>query len=241
MSGEEQRKVSEGLSLDRVMFIGRTYEEYFAMFNLKDKDIFVRRILDCPAGACSFTAEANRRGGDVTATDMMYSLPVEQLEKKGREDLAIVMERMLPVKERYRWDFYASPEALQRERARALQICMRDMKSGAERYIYGKLPSLPFRDRSFDLTLSAHFLFLYADRLSLAFHRQSILELMRVTREEIRIFPIVDLQGQRYPHLERLREECEALGWTSEERKVAYEFQKHAHSMLVLIRKAPIN
>lgn len=37
------------LNLDRVIFIGRTYEEYMRMFDLRIEDLTGKRILDCPA------------------------------------------------------------------------------------------------------------------------------------------------------------------------------------------------
>lgn len=48
------------LDLERIVFIGRTYEEYIRMFDLLESDLIGQRILDCPAGACSFTAIANQ-------------------------------------------------------------------------------------------------------------------------------------------------------------------------------------
>lgn len=36
------------LELDNVIFIGRTYEEYIAMFGLKEDELVGKRILDCP-------------------------------------------------------------------------------------------------------------------------------------------------------------------------------------------------
>lgn len=36
------------LDLDTVIFIGRTYEEYLAMFGLREEELAGKRILDCP-------------------------------------------------------------------------------------------------------------------------------------------------------------------------------------------------
>ncbi|MEH7463836.1 hypothetical protein V7166_17615 [Bacillus thuringiensis] len=41
------------LDIERVIFIGRTFEEYCDMFQLQDEDIQNNKILDCPAGAYS--------------------------------------------------------------------------------------------------------------------------------------------------------------------------------------------
>ncbi|BFH70408.1 hypothetical protein J27TS7_22420 [Paenibacillus dendritiformis] len=99
------------------------------------------------------------------------------------------------------------------------------------------LPELPFPDAAFDMTLSAHFLFMYADRLDYDFHVRTIHELMRVTREEIRIFPLADLWNRRYEHAEALLDYMDTQGWDAEEARVPYRFQKNADTMLKLSRR----
>jgi hypothetical protein len=98
------------------------------------------------------------------------------------------------------------------------------------------LPDLPFNDEAFDLTLSAHFLFMYSDRLDYDFHLKTVKELMRVTRGELRIFPLVDLSCKRYEHLERLIADLVREGFAAEEIEVPYEFQKGAKQMLKIRR-----
>ncbi len=66
MSPVEKRKQE----LERIIFVGRTYEEYIQMFDLEQHELEGRRILDCPGGACSFTAVGNMQGLDITACDM---------------------------------------------------------------------------------------------------------------------------------------------------------------------------
>jgi hypothetical protein len=63
---------STKLDLERIVFIGRTFEEYLNMFSLSVKDLKGKKILDCPAGACSFTALGNKSGLDITACDIAY-------------------------------------------------------------------------------------------------------------------------------------------------------------------------
>ncbi len=45
---------------------------------------------------------------------------------------------------------------------------------------------------------------MYADRLDYQFRIITLNELLRVTKEEVRIFPLVDLEGKRYKHLDKL-------------------------------------
>jgi hypothetical protein len=59
---------------------------------------------------------------------------------------------------------------------------------------------------------------------------------LRVTKEEIRIFPLVDLEGKRYEHLDKLIKYIADNGCTVEEVKVPYEFQTNANSMLKIIK-----
>ena len=63
---------SAKLDLERIIFIGRTYEEYMDMFSLSKGELQGKKILDCPAGACSFTAIGNKSGLNVTACDIAY-------------------------------------------------------------------------------------------------------------------------------------------------------------------------
>lgn len=222
------------LDLNRVVFIGRTFDEYLLMFNLTQEELRGRKILDCPAGACSFTAMANTQGADATASDIAYYHPFEQLAQKGFDDIEHAMLNMEKAQSNYAWDYFKSVEGLKEHRIQALSDCSSDMKEYPNRYIPAILPVLPFKDREFELTLSAHFLFMYADRFNYEFHLQSIQELLRVTSDEVRIFPLIDLSSNRYAHLDKLVGVIQSQGCVTKEIKVPYEFQKGASSMLVI-------
>ncbi len=234
-SRTSQEEPSVGLDLERIVFLGRTWEEYLLMFNLSPEDMAQRTILDCPAGACAFTARANRHGIAATAADIAYRHPVDELEHKGQRDLELVMQSMDASERQYEWGYFRNVGELRAARAAALAETIADMRAhGQERYVPAELPDLPFTDGQFDLTLSAHFLFMYADRLGHAFHLATLAELMRVTRKEIRIFPTVDLTSRRYPHMDGLISFASGLGWRAQEVRVGYEFQKQANTLLKL-------
>ncbi|RBW67483.1 SAM-dependent methyltransferase [Bacillus taeanensis] len=234
MSKVEQ---SKKLELERIIFIGRTYEEYMDMFSLSKKDISGKKILDCPAGACSFTALANRLGADVTACDIAYYYTGVDLKNKGLQDIKHAMTSMEKVKENFVWDYFKNIEELKTHRLSALNECANDMTEHSERYIPVTLPALPFENEEFDIILSAHFLFMYADRLDYKFHLQTIDELLRISKDEIRIFPLVDLEGKRYKHLDKIINYLKEKNCTVEERKAAYEFQKNANSLLKITKR----
>ncbi|WP_339315715.1 SAM-dependent methyltransferase [Paenibacillus sp. FSL R10-2734] len=234
MSGAEGK-----LDLERIVFIGRTFEEYLQMFDLQEADLVGRRILDCPAGACSFTAIANQLGGDVTAADIAYYYSTDELADKGVQDIEHVRSELDKVRDNFAWDYFESIEDLTQTRSRALNDNTKDRRQTPERYVPVILPNLPFSNEAFDLTLSAHFLFMYSDRLDYDFHLKAVNELMRVTRDELRIFPLVDLACKRYEHLDRLIDELVSQGFTTEETEVPYEFQKGANQMLIIRRMKP--
>jgi hypothetical protein len=224
---------STKLDLERIVFIGRTYEEYMDMFSLSQEELQGKKILDCPAGACSFTAVGNKSGLNVTACDIAYFHSNNVLKNKGLQDIEHAMEHMEKAKGNYNWDYFSDIEGLRKRRLNALYDCSNDMES-SERYIPVTLPSLPFNNKEFDILLSAHLLFMYADRLSFQFHLETLNELLRVTKEEIRIFPLVNLEGNRYEYLDEIISYVTDNGCAVEEVKVPYEFQKNANSMLII-------
>ncbi|UOE95767.1 class I SAM-dependent methyltransferase [Alkalihalobacillus sp. LMS39] len=225
------------ITLDRVVFIGRTFEEYLSIFQLTEKELQQKRVLDCPAGACSFTAVANKKGMDVTACDIAYVHQAKALLEKGKLDIEHAMEQVQKEKDLYVWDYFNDVTELAETRKQALADCYEHMVSTPDRYHAVTLPSLPFQDHEFDIILSAHFLFLYADRLDFAFHKAALTEMLRVVSEEVRIFPLVDLNGNRYEHLDEIIEDLRSQGYSVEERLSDYEFQQNANSMLVIKKR----
>jgi ubiquinone/menaquinone biosynthesis C-methylase UbiE len=120
-------------------------------------------------------------------------------------------------------------------RIEAADRFLQDVSIAPERYVAGSLPELPFEDERFDVVLCSHLLFTWADKYDRDWHLAALRELVRVSRREVRIFPLVN-QGSGEP-VEFLPDLLEALRpVTSEIRKVPYEFQVGADQMLVLTR-----
>jgi hypothetical protein len=226
--------------LNRIVFIGRVWDEYSRMFDLTQEELVGRKVLDCPAGACSFTAASNQLGLDVTACDMAYYHLVEELYNKGLQDIETTMVNMekTEVEKNFIWHYFKSVDELRQIRTKALNECILDMKHNQKekRYIPAVLPNLPFEDKQFDLTLSANLLFLYDDKLDYQFHLQTIREFMRVTKDEIRVFPTTNFSCERYQYLDKLVQDLHHSGWTAEEIRVPYEFQKNTNRMLRIKR-----
>ncbi|WP_327673673.1 hypothetical protein [Kitasatospora sp. NBC_00458] len=212
----------------------RSFDEYRAMFALTEHDLRLG-ILDCPGGAAGFVAEAGRRGTDAVAVDPAYA--------DDREDLGALVLREIRHKHaalvrdasEYVWTRLGGPERLTRLRSRAARAFAADIAARPDRYVAGSLPRLPFPDRSFDLVLGSHLLFSYGARLDEDFHLASLLDLARVSRWQVRLFPVLlHTSNVRYGPLDRVRSALAEHGVPSRLERVGYEFQPGGDEMLVL-------
>ncbi|MGE5300688.1 MAG: class I SAM-dependent methyltransferase [Acidobacteriota bacterium] len=230
----------ERLDIDRVAFIGRTYDEYVRIFGLDDSLLGQGRILDCPAGAASFAAEACRSGFDVVACDVLYDLPPDELIAKGEGDIKLIYDKVGEVSHLYVWDYYRDRDDLVAMREKALALFAEGLTAGIAhgRYVKASLPALPFEDDTFSLVLSGHFLFLYGDMLDLDFHKASLMELIRVSSGEVRIFPLEGLDLRPYCHLDEILLFLDSEGVDTEIVKVPFEFQRGANRMMKLRRRS---
>jgi hypothetical protein len=225
-----------GLQLDRVVLLGRTFDEYRRYFLLNPEELAGRKVLDVAGGVSSFCAEANALGIHVTSFDPIYSLRPEKIVERSEPDLESVYRAIGSVPT-YRWSYYKNPEYMRELRKRASTIFLSDYKTHPERYVAGELPRLSFAGGSFDLTLVSYFLFAYQDRLNYKFHRDSILEIMRVTGGEARIYPTVTFEAQPSEYVPMLRSDPALKRFEFTEIKTDFEFLVGSNSFLQVRRR----
>jgi SAM-dependent methyltransferase len=232
---DDSIQTKRGLQLDHVVLLGRTFEEYRRYFLLTPDDLVGKRVLDVAGGVSSFCAEGNKLGIKVTAFDPIYCLSARKIREKSEPDLESVY-RSIGRMPTYRWAFYKSPEYMRVLRERASAIFFSDYKIHPDRYVAGQLPRLPFADAEFDLTLVSYLLFAYQDRLDYEFHRDSILEIMRVTRGEARIYPTVTFEAQPSEYILMLPSDPALQRFAFTEIKTDFEFLVNSNSFLKLTR-----
>lgn len=246
-----------GLVLDRVVLLGRTFDEYVRFFGLRSGSgrsavagenpaadgrplrdgLPPGEVLDVAAGVGSFCAEANALGWPVTAVDRIYDQAPERIAAQCEEDLRAVVRDIGRVGT-YRWDFYGTPERMGEFRERAWRTFIADYARGCpDRYVHGELPRLPFADGRFALTLVSYLLLVYEDQFSYEFHRDSVLELMRVTRGEVRLYPTVTFAARPSAYLARMRRDPAMRGLLFEEIPTDFEFLKGSNSYLSIRRR----
>ncbi len=228
--------MKQGLVLDKVVLLGRTLDEYRRYFALDLAALRGKAVLDVASGVSSFGAEARLAGLDVTAFDAIYELPAEEIERHCVADLDHVTDAIRDL-QTYRWDFYKSPQNLRGFRERAYKAFLADYSNGTQHYVPGLLPKLPFRDAQFDLTLVSYLLFVYEDQLDYEFHKRSLLEIMRVTQGEARVYPVVTFEAKRSSYLERLRTDSELKHLVFEEVRTDFEFLLNSNFYLRIFRR----
>ena len=226
---------SQGFTVDETFrFIGRTFEEYLAMFGLDAADVTDARILDCPGGPSAFTAVASALGATVVAVDPAYGPTVSSLESECETAVTDTVAQLHAKRDLFIWEFYGDVETRGRYLRAASERFLADYRRHPDRYVEAALPELPFDDDEFALTLSGNLLFLYDDRLSTEFHHDALRELCRVMSGEVRLFPLASLDRERSRHVAPAVERLRANGTDAEFRSVDYEFQPGATEMLVL-------
>lgn len=225
----------QSFQVEEFAFIGRTFEEYRRMFDLRPADR-TRTILDCPAGPGAFVPTANRRGMNVVGVDVGYDRAPATVADRCESDYEAVAAELRRTTHLFSWSYYGDVDTRLAHLESAFHTFLEDFGDPQSdgTYLAARLPTLPFEDDAFSLVLSAHLLFLYGDRLDYAFHRDALLELARVARHEVRVFPLVGLDTEPYPRLDEVRDALASAGYETSRREVPFEFQRGATQMLVV-------
>ena len=216
------------------IFIGRTWAEYIKMFDLKRKDLVNGRILDCAAGASSFTAEMSKRGYEVIALDILYGEDPDILCAKYREHMKVLIGGLASV-DSFVWNFFSDIEDLKEKRDDACREFIEDYRKNREtHYIKADLNFLPFPDNSFSMVLCSHLLFIYDHRLDYKFHLNIIKEMIRVSSNEVRIYPLVKNRKLKSDFVKCIINDI--LDVDIQIVKVDYEFRKGGNEMMRIIK-----
>lgn len=215
---------------------GRSFQEYVSMFNLTFDDLD-KSILSCGDGPASFNSTMKKSGKTVVSIDPLYNLNRRTIEKKIEETYETVMGQTKDNEDKFVWSTVKDVEELGNIRMTSMREFLSDYETGKieNRYIPAELPYLPFENNQFELALSSHFLFLYTENLSLDFHMNSIDEMLRVS-EEVRIFPLLDMNAVPSIYLPYVVESLTKKGCKVEKIGVNYEFQKGGNFMLKITK-----
>jgi hypothetical protein len=213
----------------RVPFTGevavtpRPLDAYRDMFLLSDEQLTGGPVLDCPAGASPFGAQVRALGGTAVSVDPAYLDP-DGLVARARADVERIVAWQRAAPDGFVWSYLGSPDRMHELWAGAVEEFAADFALDDGRYVAAALPELPFPDDHFALAVSGFLLFVYPDLLDVDAHRAAIVELARVTRGEVRVFPMHDTAGTPYPHLDRLRSRLHDSGVSTAIRTAACSY-----------------
>ena len=222
------------MELSKIVPWGRSLSEYREIFSLSTDDL-EKKILGCGDGPACFNAELRANGGNAISVDPIYQFSPDQIKSRIDEVYPQIMEQVTKNKNDYIWKNIGSIEELGKVRMEAMTAFINDYKKHQKsgRYINASLPTLPFDNGEFDLTLCSHYLFLYSEHVNLEQHILSIKELCRVAKE-VRVYPLLSISSNKEsPHLNPVIEVLERNGVNVSLVSVEYEFQKGATKMLV--------
>lgn len=233
-------------TIEGIAFFGRTLNEYLGMFAISLDELKGKKILDCPSGPASFIAEATKLGINAVGCDPLYSADYQQLADKARTDIIQSLDRTAKTPELFYRQTEEEIKAFREEKLKAAELFAADYNAGLKsgRYINASLPELPFPDKSFDITLSGNLLFLYTDHkyggiidnseFDYEFHLKAIGELIRVTRNEIRIYPIEMPKVGMHHFMEKLIPDLKALSVEANIKRGTYRDIRGADHVLIL-------
>jgi hypothetical protein len=214
----------------------RPLDAYRDMFLLRDADLVAGPILDCPAGASPFGAQVRALGGEVVSVDPAYAEP-DAIVATARADLDRIVAWQRSRPDGFNWSYLRSPDRVRRWWGGAIGTFERDFAVDGERYVAASLPALPFPDGRFALAVSGFLLFVYPELFDLDDHRDALLELVRVTRGEVRVFPLYDSAGTPYPHLGRLRSALRDRGVGTELRATGCSYTPDSGDDMLICRR----
>jgi hypothetical protein len=223
------------LKLENVVPWGRNLEEYQNMFLLSDTDL-QSKILGCGDGPSSFNFEGTTQHVNITSIDPIYQFTKDEIQQRINETSSVISEQLKQNHFDFVWKNIKSVDELINIRLTAMNDFIKDYENGKKenRYIHNELPNLSFENDRFDLVLSSHFLFLYSEHFDLQFHIDAILEMCRVSKNEVRIFPLLNLKNEKSEHLDPILKILNDKGFKTKIVATNYEFQKDANEMLTI-------
>lgn len=213
---------------------GHSLADYINMFSLNEENL-QSKILNCYSGPNSFNAELTSKGGEVVSCDPLFALSINQLKSTIQNEFQKMLTAIKAHQDRFVWNHYQSPEALAKARKANLENFLQDYELGKNesRYITCELPHLDFQHFQFDLAICSHYFFAYCPDPSIEFHLKALQSLANVAKE-VRIFPLLNTQGEIPTLLGPLMLTLQQLNYGVEVKSVPYEFQKKGNAMLCI-------
>ena len=211
------------------------YADMCQMFCLMDAD-FNKKILDFPAGISSFNMQASQQGQHIVSADALYALDFDALTTRTKKILSSDQQQLKTLFAKHLIHDDITIDHIMTDWRETSANFLKDFLHGKKegRYVAADLPELPFRANQFGLALCS----------DLVFHTQAsaftpaevIAELCRVA-EEVRVFPLLDENGEISAELGPLMLMLQQENYGIEVKEVTYKKRTGSNALLRLWAK----
>jgi hypothetical protein len=207
--------------------LGWDIAAYQKMFALTEEDLN-KKIIELHSGLNSFNATQHQKNRHVVSIDTLYHQSLLDLQVWEQTEFSILLHNVAAHPEQYT---LTDEQQLWVQHRQVTDVFFADYEQGKRegRYLPAVPPELNAKQPLFDLLL-AHELFL-SEYDSVTEFEKHVHQLLTYA-EEVRIFPVYDLEGHTHALLAPLLLILQQQGLGVELRKVDYEWQKGAHVML---------
>jgi len=229
-------RTSQVIEPSTAFFWGHNLVDYCDMFALTASEFAHRNIIECGCGPNAFHAQLVSQGGQVLSCDPLFETSFEQLNPlllKQHQSTLSLLEKEPSC---FLWEKFLPFEVLATKRLAGLELFLKDYAEDEQKkqrtYFSAPLNKMPYSDFHFDLALSTFFLF--SNRLqshTLEEYLALIQEWARIAKE-VRIFPILDFNGQLSPLIGPILLKLQELQFGVEIKEVPYQWQAPGNAML---------
>ena len=219
--------------MNKQMVCGYHVDEFREMFAMTLPDLEGHLLEHC-CGVNAVNAELTASGtGHLISCDPLFHSNKKTLEHETSEHFNALMKHLQRDKALFDFSYYGSLDALIENRRRGMSAFFADYEKGKaeKRYVAPGSGLLPFSDFTFDFALSSYFSSQESAQQDVSYHLQQITELARVAKE-VRIFPLIDKNGQPSPLLGPILLGLQQAHYGVEVREVSYHLQPQDNAML---------
>ncbi len=226
------------IRISPIQLCAHNLAQYRRMFDLAPV-LISQRVLDVNAGFSSFNLEFASIGGQAVSCDPLYKLSYDEILTCFSELKAKMRATFDCSPHAFNWNGFGSAEEVLMERERIATFFLDDYPAGMKefRYQYKLLEAFKSRDSSndgfekgaFDLALCSHAFF---EQEMTVIDAQRMIARLCDLAGEVRIFPLLNNQGELSELLPELMQQLQDKKFGVEVREVDFEFQKSANAML---------
>lgn len=221
------------MQLNEIVPWGRSGEEYARMFGLTAGDLAGRRLLSFGDGPSDFNLWARPQCAQVQSVDPFYAFDPEAIAQRIEVVRPDIARGLTEHRDAFHWEAFATPEAMVEDRLATMARFLADFRThrgNDDRYLASALPDTEGLIDA-DLGLCSHLLFLYSAQLDADTHWAWLMAMLsKVT--ELRVYPLVRLDGAASEHLAPMQARLADAGYRVRLQPCSYRVQRHAYHYL---------